>query len=319
MGWEHRPNIVAALKQNMYSIYEKLEKVGEGTYGKVYKAKHKITGQLVALKKTRLETEDEGVPATAVREVSLIQMLSKDPHFVRLLDVQHKETKSGKPMLFLIFEYLESDLKNYIDDLFKSQKKMPVMEIKRFMYQLCNGIAYCHGHGVLHRDLKPSNLLVNKETGMIKIADLGLGRAFTIPVKEYTHEIVTLWYRAPEVLLGATHYSTSIDMWSVGCIFAELYRLRSLFHGDSELQQILHIFKLLGTPNEDVWPGVSKLNDWHEYPRWRPDNLSSAVPDMEPNAVDLLSKMLCYEPLHRISAKRALMHPYFDDLDKSQL
>eukprot|EP00249_Psilotum_nudum_P002574 c15686_g2_i1 orf=2-517(+) len=170
----------------------------------------------------------------------------------------------------------------------------------------------------MHRDLKPQNLLVDKELGLLKIADLGLGRAFTVPLKSYTHEIVTLWYRAPEVLLGATHYSTPVDMWSVGCIFAELSRRRPLFPGDSELQQLLHIFKLLGTPSEDVWPGVSKLRDWHEYPHWHQTDLSRAVPGLDQMGVDLLSKMLIYDPSKRISAKDALQHAYFDDLDKSQ-
>ncbi|KAG2585340.1 hypothetical protein PVAP13_6KG384006 [Panicum virgatum] len=143
------------------------------------------------------------------------------------------------------------------------------------MYQLCKGVAFVHGRGVLHRDLKPHNLLMDRKTMALKIADLGLSRAITVPLKKYTHEILTLWYRAPEVLLGARHYSTPVDMWSVGCIFAELVTNNPLFPGDSELQQLLHIFKLLGTPNEQVWPGVGKLPDWHEYPQWKPTKLST--------------------------------------------
>eukprot|EP01018_Ginkgo_biloba_P032193 Gb_22031 [translate_table: standard] len=197
-------------------------------------------------------------------------MLLKDPHFVRLLDVEHKETKFGKPMLFFIFEYLKSDLKNYIYYITPLTLTGPY--IYYIIFHLSRTIM-----PYLWRELKPSNLLVNKEMGMIKIIDLGLGRAFTIIVNEYTHEesnsndpsllqIMTLLYRAPKVLQGATHYSTSINMWSVGCIFAKLYILCSPFHQDSELQQILHIFKLLRTPSKDVWSGVIKLNDWHEYP-----------------------------------------------------
>ncbi|THU48579.1 hypothetical protein C4D60_Mb06t00470 [Musa balbisiana] len=185
------------------------------------------------------------------------------------------------------------------------------------MYQLCKGIAFCHGRGVLHRDLKPHNLLMDRKTMMLKIADLGLSRAFTIPLKKYTHEILTLWYRAPEVLLGATHYSTPIDMWSIGCIFAELITTQALFAGDSELQQLLHIFRLLGTPNDVIWPGVSKLPNWHEYPQWSPKSLSSTVPNLDDNGLDLLSKMLQYEPSKRISAKKAMEHPYFDDVNKA--
>ncbi|KAI5066211.1 hypothetical protein GOP47_0018835 [Adiantum capillus-veneris] len=301
--------------------YEKLEKVGEGTYGKVYKARDKKTGRLVALKKTRLDMEEEGVPSTALREVSLLQMLSQSIYVVRLLCVEHVE-KKGKPLLYLVFEYMDTDLKKYIDVHARAQGQgkppLAAKHVQNFMYQLCKGVAHLHSHGVMHRDLKPQNLLVDKEKGLLKIADLGLGRAFTVPLKSYTHEIVTLWYRAPEVLLGATHYSTPVDIWSVGCIFAELTRKQPLFPGDSELQELLHIFRLLGTPNEDTWPGVSKLRDWHEYPQWQTADLAKTVPHLEAKGVDLLSKMLQLDPCKRISAKAAMQHPYFEDLDKSQ-
>ncbi|KAJ4786975.1 Cyclin-dependent kinase 2 [Rhynchospora pubera] len=299
--------------------YEKLEKVGEGTYGKVYKAQDKATGQLVALKKTRLEMDEEGIPPTALREVSILQLLAQSIYIVRLLCVEHVQ-KNGKPILYLVFEFLETDLKKFIDTYRRgpNARPMPANVIKSFMYQLCKGVAHCHSHGVLHRDLKPQNLLVDNEKGILKIADLGLGRSFTLPVKCYTHEIVTLWYRAPEVLLGITRYSTGVDMWSVGCIFAEMVRRQALFPGDSELQQLLHIFRLLGTPTEKQWPGVTTLKDWHEYPQWKPQDLARAVPTLESEGVDLLSRMLQFDPAERISAKEAMEHPYFDSLDKSQ-
>lgn len=307
--------------------YEKLEKVGEGTYGKVYKAKEISTGQIVALKKTRLEMDEEGVPPTALREVSLLQMLSQSLYIVRLLNVEHidKPPKNAthtpaKPLLYLVFEYLDTDLKKFIDTFRKgvNPRPLPNTLVQSFLFQLCKGVAHCHSHGVLHRDLKPQNLLLDQAKGILKIADLGLGRAFTVPLKSYTHEIVTLWYRAPEVLLGSSTYSTGVDIWSVGCIFAEMVRRQALFPGDSEFQQLLNIFKLLGTPTDQQWPGVSSLRDWHVYPRWEPQNLARAVPSLSPDGVDLLTKMLKYNPAERISAKAALDHPYFDSLDKSQ-
>ncbi|XP_008787019.2 cyclin-dependent kinase B2-1 [Phoenix dactylifera] len=297
--------------------YEKLEKVGEGTYGKVYKAREKATGKIVALKKTRLPEDDEGVPSTTLREVSLLRMLFFDPHIVRLLDLKQGQNKEGKTVLYLVFEYMDTDLKKYIRSFRANQEMIPSKTVKILMYQLCKGVAFCHGHGVLHRDLKPHNLLMDRKTMMLKIADLGLSRAFTVPLKKYTHEILTLWYRAPEVLLGATHYSTPVDMWSVGCIFAELVTTQALFPGDSELQQLLHIFRLLGTPNEEVWPGVSKLPNWHEYPQWGPKKLSTVIQNLDADGIDLLSKMLQYEPSKRISAKKAMEHSYFDDVDKA--
>lgn len=292
--------------------YEKLEKIGEGTYGKVFRARDRRTGRIVALKKTRLEMEEEGVPSTALREVSLLQMLSENEHVVKLLSVEHVE-ENKKPILYLVFEYLDTDLKKYMDMTGKGPSNpLPKSIVKSFMYQLVEGVAHCHKHGVLHRDLKPQNLLIDKNTNTLKIADLGLGRAFSIPLKSYTHEIVTLWYRAPEVLLGSTHYSTPVDMWSVGCIFAELARKQPLFPGDSEVQQLLHIFKLLGTPNEQVWPGVTSLKDWHAFPQWKPQELSKFYPELDTQGIDLMKKMLRYAPADRITAKDALLHPYFD-------
>uniref|UniRef100_N1QQF1 Cyclin-dependent kinase B1-1 n=1 Tax=Aegilops tauschii TaxID=37682 RepID=N1QQF1_AEGTA len=255
--------------------YEKLEKVGEGTYGKVYKAQDKATGQVVALKKTRLEMDET----------------TKGSRPPRSATKGGGAGGGGKPVLYLVFEFLDTDLKKFVDAYRRgpAPKPLPTQVVKSFLYQLCKGIAHCHGHGVLHRDLKPQNLLVDKEKMILKIADLGLSRAFTVPMKSYTHEIVTLWYRAPEVLLGATHYSTSVDIWSIGCIFAEMVRKQALFPGDSELQQLLHIFKLLGTPTEEDWPGVTALRDWHEFPQWKAQRLTRAVPTLEPEGIDLLS------------------------------
>eukprot|EP00899_Mesostigma_viride_P021624 jgi/Mesvir1/29463/Mv23038-RA.1 len=297
--------------------YTKLEKIGEGTYGKVYKAEDNTTGELVALKKTRLEMEEEGVPSTALREVSLLQMLSECEYVVKLLSVEHVE-ENGKSTLYLVFEFLDTDLKKYMD-LNGRQTPLSPRIIKSFMYQLCKGLAHLHSHGTMHRDLKPQNLLINQQKERLKIADFGLGRSFSVPVRTFTHEIVTLWYRAPEVLLGASHYSLPVDIWSVGCIFAELVRKTPLFAGDSEVQQLLLIFKLLGTPDEVTWPGVTKLRDWHDFPQWRAQSLAKLMPSLEPAGIDLMEKMLKYVPSQRISAKEALKHPYFADLDKMDL
>ncbi|RVE40420.1 hypothetical protein evm_014929, partial [Chilo suppressalis] len=192
--------------------YPNVEKIGEGTYGVVYKARDVETGKEIALKKIKLENEPEGVPSTALREISVLRELCH-PAVVQLLDVLLTENK-----LFLVFEFLHMDLKRLMD-IYKGP--MPHDLVKSYLAQLLEGIAYCHSMRVLHRDLKPQNLLVDGE-GRVKLADFGLARAFGIPLRAYTHEVVTLWYRAPEILLGAKFYSTAVDVWSLACIYAEM-------------------------------------------------------------------------------------------------
>jgi serine/threonine protein kinase len=219
--------------------------------------------------------------------------------------------------LYLVFEFLDQDLKRYMDSV---REPMSSLLVKSYLYQLLRGIAYCHAHRVLYRDLKPQNLLIDRQ-GALKLADFGLARAFGIPLRPYTHEVVTLWYRAPEILLGSRNYSTPVDIWAIGCIFAEMVMKRPLFPGDSEIDELFRIFRTLGTPSEIIWPGVSKLPDYSHanFPQWSPQPLNKVVPLMDPLALDLLERMLRYEPSKRISAKEALDHPYFQDLDKCQL
>jgi len=235
--------------------YQKIEKIGEGTYGVVYKAKDRITAEVIALKKIRLEVEDEGIPSTAIREISLLKEL-QHPNIVRLYDVVHTEKK-----LTLVFEYLDQDLKKYLD---VCEGGLESTILKSFLYQLICGVMYCHHHRVLHRDLKPQNLLINRE-GELKLADFGLARAFGIPVRSYTHEVVTLWYRAPDVLLGSKRYSTPVDIWSIGCIFAEMCNGAPLFPGTCETNQLDRIFQDCGFPctTKDTW--ITALPEWSTY------------------------------------------------------
>eukprot|EP01112_Ceratiomyxa_fruticulosa_P001028 TRINITY_DN10_c0_g1_i1.p1 TRINITY_DN10_c0_g1~~TRINITY_DN10_c0_g1_i1.p1 ORF type:complete len:302 (+),score=58.38 TRINITY_DN10_c0_g1_i1:211-1116(+) len=292
---------------NSLGRYEKLEKLGEGTYGVVYKAKDRQTGKMVALKKIRLENQDEGVPSTAIREVSVLRELQQ-PNIVSLLDVVLQENK-----LHLIFEFLDQDLKRYIDSV---GKKLNPLLVKSYVYQILLGLNFCHCRRIMHRDLKPQNILIDREGGL-KLADFGLARAFTVPIRAYTHEVVTLWYRAPEILLGSRHYAAPMDIWSVGCIFAELLTRDPLFPGDSEIDQLYRIFRALGTPDENSWPGVSEFPDYQtSFPAWRGEPLNQIIECNDPLALDLLSKMLTYEPGMRITAKQALEHAYFNELDK---
>jgi cyclin-dependent kinase len=286
--------------------YEKLDKIGEGTYGVVFKAKDTSTGEVYALKKIRLESEDEGIPSTAIREIALLKEL-QHPNIVKLHDVIHTDKK-----LTLVFEYLDQDLKKLLDLAGSEGLDMPT--IKSFLNQLLRGINHCHKNRVLHRDLKPQNLLINRE-GILKLADFGLARAFGIPVKNYTHEVVTLWYRAPDILMGSKKYSTSVDIWSVGCIFAELVNRRPLFSGASEKDQLDKIFKIRGTPDPDVWTDMTELPLYEEgMPNYEPQNLADLVPDLDDLGLDLLDKMLQSDPDKRISAADALDHPFLEDV-----
>ncbi|KKK16330.1 hypothetical protein P175DRAFT_0109745 [Aspergillus ochraceoroseus IBT 24754] len=303
--------------------YQKIEKIGEGTYGVVYKARELThPNRIVALKKIRLEAEDEGVPSTAIREISLLKEMS-DPNIVRLLNIVHADGHK----LYLVFEFLDLDLKKYMEALPVSEggrgRALPDGSslsrnlglgdamVKKFMAQLVEGIRYCHSHRILHRDLKPQNLLIDRD-GNLKLADFGLARAFGVPLRTYTHEVVTLWYRSPEILLGGRQYSTGVDMWSCGAIFAEMCTRKPLFPGDSEIDEIFKIFRLLGTPDEATWPGVTSFPDFKPtFPKWKREEARNLVPGLEEDGLDLLEALLEYDPAHRISAKQACMHPYF--------
>ncbi|KAG6487874.1 hypothetical protein ZIOFF_056612 [Zingiber officinale] len=292
---------------NRMDQYEKVEKIGEGTYGVVYKARDRLTNETIALKKIRLENEDEGVPSTAIREISLLKEMQHS-NIVRLQDVVHSDKR-----IYLVFEYLDLDLKKHMDSCPELAKDPRL--VKTYLYQMLRGIAYCHSHRVLHRDLKPQNLLIDRRTNALKLADFGLSRAFGIPVRTFTHEVVTLWYRAPEILLGSRQYSTPVDVWSVGCIFAEMVNQQPLFPGDSEIDELFKIFRILGTPNEETWPGVTSLPDFKSaFPKWQSKDLATVVPNLGAPGIDLLSRMLILDPSKRISARQALEHEYFNDL-----
>lgn len=293
------------------SQFQQLEKLGEGTYATVYKGRNRATGQLVALKEINLDSE-EGTPSTAIREISLMKEL-KHANIVRLYDVIHTENK-----LNLVFEYMDKDLKKYMDT-HGNKGALDPKTVKSFMYQLLKGIQFCHENRVLHRDLKPQNLLINSR-GQLKLADFGLARAFGIPVNTFSNEVVTLWYRAPDVLLGSRTYSTSIDIWSAGCILAEMFTGRPLFAGSSNEDQLQKIFKLMGTPNEHTWPSISSLPNYNaNFAQYSPQDLRAIIPQIEPAALDLLQNLLRMRPESRITAEQALMHPWFAEYNQQQV
>ncbi|KAF4966432.1 hypothetical protein FSARC_5876 [Fusarium sarcochroum] len=288
------------------SSFQQLEKLGEGTYATVFKGRNRQTGELVALKEIHLDSE-EGTPSTAIREISLMKEL-KHENIVGLHDVIHTENK-----LMLVFEYMDGDLKRYMDTHGERGALKPTT-IKSFMYQLLKGIDFCHQNRVLHRDLKPQNLLINSK-GLLKLGDFGLARAFGIPVNTFSNEVVTLWYRAPDVLLGSRTYNTSIDIWSAGCIMAEMFTGRPLFPGTTNEDQIIRIFRIMGTPTERTWPGITQFPEYKPtFQMYATQDLRNILPAIDPTGIDLLQRMLQLRPELRISAHEALQHAWFNDL-----
>ena len=212
------------------SKYKRLKKLGQGTYGVVYKAEHTSSKEIVAVKQIYVDEDNEGIPSTAIREIALLKSLDH-PHIIKL-----KETIYHNDNLYLVFPYFDSDLKKY----FNSKKdKIPMHEITDFVYQILLATNHCHSKRIYHRDLKPQNILIDERTKQIKLADFGLSRTFTLPNQTWTHEVITLWYRSPEILLGMKHYTHTSDLWSIGCIFGEFCNKSvPLFRGDSEICQV---------------------------------------------------------------------------------
>jgi len=291
------------------SKYIRTSKLGEGTYGVVWRAKDQKGQEIYALKKIRLQAEEEGIPSTAIREISLLKELSHI-NIVRLYEVLHSPKK-----LTLVFEYVEQDLKKIIDST--KGKGLDLKYTKNFLYQLLRGVDFIHKNKVLHRDLKPQNLLINKDN-ILKIGDFGLARGYGIPVKNYTHEVVTLWYRPPDVLLGNKTYGTTVDMWSIGCIFAEMVSGKPLFTGNNENDQLKKIFEIMGTPTEKYAPCLREFPEWgvgeNNFEANEPQNFKELFRDLDNDGIDLMQKFLQLEPDKRISAEEALKHPFFDDI-----
>jgi serine/threonine protein kinase len=309
---------IDSMERRFEAQYEILEPrpLGEGTYGKVYKARsRKTTGpyEVVAMKKMKLDSEDEGVPSTAIREVALLKELSHE-NVVKLLDVFCSTNR-----LTLVFEFAENDLKKYMKAVGSTRGLRPEV-VKSFSLQLVRGIEFCHANRVLHRDLKPQNLLITCQL-RLKVADFGLARAYSVPVPKLTHEVVTVWYRPPEILLGSVLYSVPVDIWSIGCIVGEMATGAPLFAGDSEIDTIFKVFQKLGTPTEEQWPGLNSLPDWKlTFPKWPRKgwaNIRNTASQVGQAGVDLLTELTHYDPKQRISARRALQHPYFQDTTAS--
>ncbi|XP_061592627.1 cyclin-dependent kinase 11B isoform X3 [Cololabis saira] len=286
--------------------FQCLNRIEEGTYGVVYRAKDKKTDEIVALKRLKMEKEKEGFPITSLREINTI-LKAQHPNIVTVREIV---VGSNMDKIYIVMNYVEHDLKSLMETM-----KQPFLpgEVKTLMIQLLRGVRHLHDNWILHRDLKTSNLLLSHK-GILKIGDFGLAREYGSPLKPYTPVVVTLWYRSPELLLGAKEYSTAVDMWSVGCIFGELLTQKPLFPGKSEIDQINKIFKDLGSPSEKIWPGYNELPavkkmTFTEYPYNNLRKRFGAL--LSDQGFDLMNKFLTYCPSKRILSDEGLKHEYF--------
>lgn len=305
-----------------------MSKIDEGTYGVVFAAVDKGTGEKVAVKRVKMPkgegSENEGFPITALREISVLLSLSQHPNIVRA-----KEMAVGNRLdkVYLVMEHLSFDVRFLMKTLPQTQP-FTQAEVKCLMRQLLSGVAYMHSKWVLHRDLKTANLLMEGSTGRLAICDFGLARKYGYPLKQFTETVVTQWYRAPELLLGASKYGEEIDLWSVGCIFAEFITRKPLFPATSEAGQVEMVFKALGTPTEEKWPGFSSLPKARDIRMRHRDPPSLAglrsmlgmgqpgylgTPFISDKGMDLLNRLLCLDPRRRISAEEALNHSWFEE------
>ncbi|OMJ94280.1 hypothetical protein SteCoe_2622 [Stentor coeruleus] len=281
------------------SNYEKVSFLGSGTYGEVWRCTDTQNSRSVAVKTIKVINQGEGINFTALREIMLLQEL-KHQNIITLYGVFLKNSN-----IHLVLELAEFDLSGKIGSINNTEDI-----VKGILKQLLEGLAFMHENSVIHRDLKPGNLLITRQ-GELKITDFGTAKIICDTDGPRSSGICSLWYQAPELLFGTKHYGKAMDIWSVGCIFAELLNKRTLFNGQTPIDQLSKIFNTLGTPDYDEWPGMNYLPTYLPSQPSPKMSFSRAFPNASAPAIDLLEKMLAFCPSRRISADEALQHEYF--------
>lgn len=285
--------------------YETLGVIGEGTYGVVMKARHRETGQLVAIKKFKESDEDEQVRKTSLREVRVLKQLKHD-NVITLLEVFRRKGK-----LYLVFEYVE---KTILEVLERRKNGLDENDVRRFMFQLLRGVEYCHAHNIIHRDIKPENILISK-SGALKLCDFGFARTMSVGGK-YTDYVATRWYRGPELLVGDVEYGKGVDIWAVGCIFAEISNGMPLFPGESDLDQLSHIMRCTGkltTKQVQVFKRNPLFTNVELPAPRESETLDQRFPIANKAWLTFLKSCLRNDPDQRETAAGLLSLPYFVD------
>ena len=299
-------------KSKLYNArFKEVEILGEGSYGKVYKVESKENpGVFYALKKFKECNNIEGLNYSAIREISILKELDHE-NIEKVLDAFY-----GINCLYVQYEYIECVLSRLIKFNFGQKiinKKKPLLneeDIKGIMLQILTGLAEIHNNGILHRDLAPSNILIDRD-GIIKIADFGLSRFIGSPGKSLSRGVTTIYYRPPEICCGAKYYSFSVDIWSAGCILAEMLLSDVLFKGTQDIEILKEIFTLIGIPNDSNWPDAMRLEKYIAFKGGPPITIRKKFEYFSEECRDLLEKMLVLDPNKRISANEALKHSYF--------
>ncbi len=277
-----------------------MRKLGEGTFGTVYRWEENESKSPVAIKQMKDLTPEVGVSVSCLREVAVLRHIDH-PNILRIKDVI---TTTG-PAINIVFECCDCNLKQYMN-----KNGLSADLRTRFLSHILAGISWSHEKQIIHRDLKPQNcLIVTNDRGdcNLKIGDWGLARAFPDSGRAYTHEVSTLWYRAPEILMGCAVYGYAVDMWSIGCILAEMINNTPIFAGDSEIGQLFCIFQVMGTPTEQIWSGVSFLKHYNiAHPKWAPVDFATKFSSSSDSEINILSHLLCYTPTKRVAARTAL-------------
>ena len=285
-------------KSSSLSRYQILNEIGKGSYGIVYKAQDQQTSSTVALKKLQMRDSQGGYTSSLIREVSLLRKL-RHPNIVSISDF-FTEGESD----YIALEYLSTDLRNF---MLSVPSRLPESTVKFYTHQILSGLEYCHDLNIIHRDLKPQNLLLSENE--LKIADFGLSKFANEHDEPTTPIVQTLWYRAPEVLLGGQG-GFKIDMWSLGCIFVEMIQGKALFCGSNSVDQLWKIFQVLGTPGEEDWTGISDLPGYHCFPKYERVGFKTLLPQLSIEALDFVSGLLVLDPSRRMTATQAKNHVY---------